>query len=223
MDFFELIKKQISSAELLNVNCLNWDDFTYNPGLCARIAAVYRKNIFEGLTVFFYVEKEQILCRHTETNAMVCEDSCAEFFFQFPGEEGYYNLEMNACGVVHFAYGSGRSARRFIDPNIIEKNFNIQAEFEAPCHEPAQKTWSVKIYMKPEAFVFTSHDNLLRIKDEGVFMNIYKCGDLTQKPHYVTYFPVFTSAPDFHAADFFKKYKMPEIFLPESLDLNKNP
>ena len=35
--------------------------------------------------------------------------------------------------------------------------------------------------------------------------NFYKCGDETQKPHYLSWNPVKTSKPDFHRPEYFGK------------------
>ena len=35
--------------------------------------------------------------------------------------------------------------------------------------------------------------------------NFYKCGDETQKPHYLSWSPVKTSKPDFHSPEYFGK------------------
>ncbi|MBR5570284.1 MAG: hypothetical protein IKW10_05250 [Oscillospiraceae bacterium] len=43
-----------------------------------------------------------------------------------------------------------------------------------------------------------SVDNILWLPDVGIRANCYKCGDLTPKPHYLSWNPVTSPNPDFH-------------------------
>lgn len=52
----------------------------------------------DHLHLRFSVQDRYVLSRATDFNAMVCKDSCVEFFFEPVPGLGYFNLEMNAGG-----------------------------------------------------------------------------------------------------------------------------
>jgi hypothetical protein len=52
----------------------------------------------EHLHLRFTVQDRYVLSRATGINAMVCNDSCVEFFFEPVPGLGYFNLEMSAGG-----------------------------------------------------------------------------------------------------------------------------
>jgi hypothetical protein len=45
------------------------------------------------------------------------------------------------------------------------------------------------------------------LKDMVFSGNLYKCGDLLQHPHYISWAPIHTDAPDFHQSQFFRKFE----------------
>lgn len=53
----------------------------------------------DHLHLRFTVQDRYVLARATGFNAMVCKDSCVEFFFEPVPGMGYFNLEMSAGGV----------------------------------------------------------------------------------------------------------------------------
>jgi hypothetical protein len=52
----------------------------------------------DHLHLRFTVQDRYVLSRATGFNAMVCKDSCVEFFFEPVPGRGYFNLEMSAGG-----------------------------------------------------------------------------------------------------------------------------
>lgn len=128
-------------------------------------------------------------------NDKVCEDSCLEFFFMpFPHKsEEYLNFEFNAAGVMLLYRGKDRYNRfmpKYRDSNI----FNIKPLKNAEC-------WGID-FLIPSDFLKAEYDSILE-KGDSFRCNFYKCGDLTEIPHYGCWSPVKSQEPDFHRPEYF--------------------
>lgn len=45
-------------------------------------------------------------------------------------------------------------------------------------------------------------------KPDELRINIYKCGDRTETPHFLSWAPISTPSPDFHRPEFFRNVKL---------------
>ena len=128
----------------------------------------------------------------TEENGSVCTDSCLEFFFKpDPHDVNYINFEVNPKCVMHIGLGKDRYNRLLID----EPRETFCAESEAN-----EGDWWLK-YDIPDAFLLKYFKEIAPASRA----NFYKCGDLTDHPHYASWAPVLVTKPDFHLSDFFDK------------------
>lgn len=182
---------------LHSISTLNWDDFQYRPKVKFRIA-----HVKDEIWLKYYVDEKHILARETNINGDVYKDSCVEFFIAL-GEKDYYNLEINCIGTIHLAYGPGRHNRKFVDPALIKK---IETKSTLGSQPFEEKTgdfeWEIMIRIPIECFAYTKLNSFKGIKAAG---NLYKCGDGTSEPHYVTWKPIKTENPDYHRPEFFEK------------------
>ena len=176
-----------SKANVALLDRINWEDFPEKPEVEARL--LYND---EGIFVK-YVCKEipEVYCH--ETNGFVCKDSCAEFFIQPIKSNGnYLNFEVNADKIVHLGLGEARGVRTH--PDFTYDELVLE-------NEKNDDSWELK-YFIPFALIEKNIG-----KCEKIFLgNLYKCAEITKTPHFLTYAPVDTPAPDFHQSKFFCEF-----------------
>ena len=140
---------------------------------------------------FLYVRlnavENSIRAEYTEPLSPVHQDSCLEFFFMQEEDGCYFNFEINPNGCLHVGYGSGRQNRSVVSPSSPDP-FGIRTE-------STPDGWATS-YRIPLSFLrlfrpdFAFSGNLRA--------NVYKCGDLAEQEHYLSWNPVTSASPDFH-------------------------
>jgi hypothetical protein len=180
----------------LLIDTLNWDGYKYKPGVELSIA--YSDN---EIFLKYYVSEDYFKAEKTETNEMVCEDSCVEFFVS-PEDDGiYYNLEFNGIGTCLLGTGTGRENSTRANPEIISKIRRLSSAGDKPFSEKTGKfNWEITIAVPFEVFF---HHKIKRLEGKTFRANFYKCGDMLTVPHYVTWNPVGTENPDYHQPEYF--------------------
>jgi hypothetical protein len=190
------------SAELdtvkdhLSIETLNWKGYRYKPDV--TLAMKYsRHEIF----LKYYVTEDYFKAEKTESNEMVCEDSCVEFFVS-PSDDGiYYNMEFNGIGTCLLGTGYDRSTSQRSDPSVISRIRRFSTAGSKPVAETTGKfEWSITIAIPFE--VFFRH-NITSLEGKTFRANFYKCGDRLTVPHYVTWNSVGTENPDYHQPAYF--------------------
>jgi len=180
----------------LTIDTLNWKGYDYKPDVSFSMA-------YSDSEVFlkYYITENYFKAEKTETNQMVCEDSCVEFFVS-PGEDGiYYNLEFNGIGTCLLGSGKDRATSRRADPEIVTKIRRLSTAGTEPVEERVGEfTWTITIAIPFE--VFFRH-NISNLKGKTFRANFYKCGDKLSVPHYVTWNEVGTEMPDYHRPEYF--------------------
>ena len=176
------------------VDQVNWPaDFPYAPFCAGRIARTE-----EGLIVDFRVSGLDLRALNTEDNGRQWEDSCVEVFLGNPDGSEYYNFEINPLGKVLAAKGPGLENRAKRPAEEMEEIIRT-AQFEGPQEfDGGIWNWRVTVVI-PFELVGIDPENL----PEKVRANLYKCGDKTAHPHFVSWNPVGTPSPDFHRPEFF--------------------
>ena len=120
----------------------------------------------------------------------VCEDSCMEFFFAPGKDDRYFNMEINPNGCIHLGFGPGRHGRVQVVPKQMEQLFDVKAE-------RSEDGWTLT-YRIPLSFLRLFFPECHFAPGVTLRANCYKCGDLTDHPHYVTWNPVQSENPDYH-------------------------
>lgn len=125
-------------------------------------------------------------------DSAVWEDSCLECFFSFD-EKNYVNLEANANSALRASFGPERKGRAFLREMdipmpqaraaVTEEGWELVFTVPVGC---VSALWGVEL--KPGT-AFTA--------------NFYSCGDKTPAPHFASWNPIDTPAPDFHRPEFF--------------------
>lgn len=190
--------------DMLNVRIpvdrINWDEFDYKPDV--RFSMAYAE---QAILLKYYVNEKYFRAEKTETNQNVYEDSCVEFFVS-PADDGiYYNLEFNALGTCLMGSGAGRAGRQRVNPAVISE---IRRKPSPPdiVKQSADGLYSWELTLAIPLKVFFRHPTG-RLKGLTFRANFFKCGDMLEVPHYVTWNPVETAKPDFHRPEFFGNLK----------------
>ena len=180
-----------------SVDQCNWPDkFPYAPFCCGRMARTE-----DSLVVDFRVSGLDLRVQNLEDGGRSWEDSCCELFLQRPGAAEYVNFEVNAAGKMTAARGTGRGDRKSLTPEEfgqIVRMASIEGPQDYAC---GVWTWRV-ILMIPLELMGLDPDDL----PESLRGNIYKCGDLTAHPHFLSWAPIGTPEPDFHRPEYFGEF-----------------
>jgi hypothetical protein len=182
--------------ERLRIDTLNWKGYNYKPDVTLSIA--YSDN---EIFLKYYIDENYFKAEKTESNQMVCEDSCVEFFVS-PEDDGiYYNLEFNGIGTCLLGSGTERANSTKADPAIISKIRRLSSAGNKPVKEKEGKySWTITIAIPLEVFF---HHKLKNLTGKTFRANFYKCGDKLKVPHYITWNPVGTKNPDYHQPEYF--------------------
>lgn len=132
-----------------------------------------------------------ILAAHQSPLAQVCEDSCMEFFFAPQSDDSrYFNFEWNMNGCLYLGIRTGRDHAMRLQPKDAVELFDFHAN-------TTEDGWEL-FYKIPLSFMQLFFPNLQLKKNAVIRANCYKCGDKTVNPHYLTWNPSTSPAPDFH-------------------------
>lgn len=146
----------------------------------------------EGISVLMHTDEKNLRAECVQQNGEVCEDSCMEFFFKpDPWDMNYMNFEINPKKIMNLGIGKDRYERELID--IDREIFNIESI-------PSDGDWILKFYI-PDEFLLKYFKKIAKVC-KG---NFYKCGELTDHSHFITWAEVEVDNPDFHLPDFFGK------------------
>jgi hypothetical protein len=178
------------------IDIINWKDFSYKPEVRFNIG-YSRSEIF----LKYYIKEDYFKADKTESNQMVCEDSCVEFFVS-PSSDGiYYNIEFNAIGTCMLGYGTGREDRTHAPSDVISKIRKLTSPIIEPEKGNEKKyMWTLTLAIPLEVFF---HHDITDLKEKEFRANFYKCGDKVEIPHYLTWNPVSTLKPDYHQPEYF--------------------
>ncbi|MFT3933507.1 MAG: carbohydrate-binding family 9-like protein [Chitinophagaceae bacterium] len=171
-----------------------WAAFPYKPTVNFSIA-----HYQHGIALKFYVEEASIRAANTNINGSIWEDSCVEFFLQFEGDAGYYNLEFNCTGTGLTGYGPSKKERALLPAHIVQQ---IKAMALIYSSEENMRRWELTLLIPVSVFI---HSNLKLLTGVSCKANFYKCGDLLPQPHFLVWAPVNTPAPNFHVPESFIK------------------
>lgn len=180
----------------LLIDTINWKGYNYKPDVALSIA-------YSDHEIFlkYYITENYFKAEKTDSNQMVCEDSCVEFFVS-PEDDGlYYNMEFNAIGTCLLGTGTDRASSKKAEPGIISKIRRLTTAGKQPVKEKAgEYAWAITIAIPFEVFF---HHQIKDLKGKIFRANFYKCGDKLTVPHYVTWNPVGTEKPDYHQPEHF--------------------
>jgi hypothetical protein len=192
----EISEKMDNEVQKFNIDTINWKDYSYKPEVYFSIA--YDEN---EIFLKYNIKENYFKAEKSETNQMVCEDSCVEFFVS-PGNDGiYYNFEFNGIGTCLLGTGTGRENSTRSNPEIIKKIRRMTSVGSEPVKErEGEFEWTITVAIPFEVFF---HHKINKLQGKTFTANFYKCGDMLKVPHYVTWNPVGTENPDYHQPQYF--------------------
>ena len=164
--------------------------FPSAPGVSAQAQICYDEN---ALYVKLSAVEQNIRAEHTGLLDEICEDSCLEFFYSPMGDGRYFNLEVNPNGAMYFGFGT--SVQNLY--RLIPENHPIH-----PVVTKSDDGWTVE-YAIPHDFVRLFFPDFSPTPGKEIRSNCYKCGDLTDHPHWLCWSPVPESRGTFHCPEFF--------------------
>ena len=179
---------------VFHVECVNWpSEYPYAPFCAGRTG-----HTEDSLVVDFRVSGLDLRAMNTADQGRSWEDSACEIFLQVPGDTRYYNFETNPAGKIVACCGPDRYDRTPI-PEEKLASIGRRAFVEAPVeHAGGVWNWRVVLTIPFDVLGVAAPSRLLG--------NIYKCGDLTAHPHFLTWAPIDTPKPDFHRPEFFGEF-----------------
>ena len=142
----------------------------------------------ENLYVYLLAKERDIRAEHTAPLSPVCQDSCLEFFFMPEDEDRYFNFEINPNGCLYIGFGHGRADNTILYRRNLRDLFAIRTARNPDGWEVFYRIPISFLQLFWPGFTFTG---VLRA-------NVYKCGDLTEHRHYLSWNPVTSETPDFH-------------------------
>ena len=180
--------KSWDMAEIAEVNCINWKEFSWKPNTYARV--LYSDY---GLHIKLVTDEQNLFVSRREQNSDVSKDSCMEFFIRpCMSDERYLNFEINPFGTMYLGVRYNRDNKELIA--LPREYFDVQSVV-------SDKEWVVAFNI-PFEFI----DKIFGVHDDKMLGNIYKCGEDTEIEHYVTYYPISSAEPDFHRPECFREF-----------------
>ncbi len=172
--------EQIEAVELVHQPWLTPCEISARAQLC---------HDGENLYVRMEAKEENIRATLTEPLDQVCNDSCLEFFFAPETDDArYFNFEWNKLCNAYVGFGAERKTR-------VRQILKSPQEMFAPVSSGMEGGWAIE-YKVPLSFI------RMYMPDAAfagrAACNFYKCGDLTETPHYLAWAPLSSEKPDYH-------------------------
>lgn len=149
----------------------------------------------QAILVHLRAVEKNIRSEENDVLGMPCRDSCLEFFFCPNSEElRYFNIEFNPVGCMFLGFGSSPKnlTRLVIDPKeLFDLNIN-----------KTEDGWEV-FYRIPCEFINRFFPDFKLESGKKIKANLYKCGDLCVKEHYLCWCPVVKQVSAFHNPSLF--------------------
>lgn len=176
------------TAEIAEINCICSEKFGFMPKTCAKI--LYNDY---GIIIQMETDEKPLLARFQKQNDPVCKDSCMEFFISpNKNDDRYLNFEFNSLGTMYLAVRTSRNDAVF--PVEDKEFFCVENLID-------ENKW-INQFTIPFEFIdklFTSHTHTM-------LGNLYKCGEDTEKEHYLSYYPLAAGNDDFHQRTAFGEF-----------------
>lgn len=190
-----IIKKMIAGGDWSDKPVINIDTpYLDTPTTVKAWAQIAYDD--EGILVRLWTEEYQH--REVETGPVgkPYEDCCLEFFFRpMENDPRYFNFENNAVGCYFLGIGSGLGDLVRLIPDADEDLFGRKVtKFDGG--------WEIT-YKFQYAFIKRFFADFKVYSGKRIYANCFKCADLTEPPHYLSWSPVPTENFTFHKPDFF--------------------
>lgn len=179
----------VSRGPRASLSTAKWEELSHTAWLPKGAVASRFQALHDGQRLYIRMEAEETPIRAVCTGPLdsVCEDSCLEFFIAPEPGERYFNFEINPLGTLCLGFGGRPPDRvRQVPRNMeqfrirpYEKDAGWGVMFEIPLS-------FLRLYFPQFSF------------SGKAAANFYKCGEKTERPHYLAWSPLISERPDFH-------------------------
>lgn len=172
-------------------DCVEAVELTHTGWIEPAPVRAWAQLCHDGERLYVRMEAAESPVRATLTGRLdqVCNDSCLEFFFApEAGDSRYFNFEFNPLAALNLGFGGQRPARVRQIVKQPEALFRPDPFFTGA-------GWGI-CYQIPAEFIQRYFPSF-RLAGEAAG-NFYKCGDQTERPHFLSWSPMTSATPDFH-------------------------
>ena len=185
-----------ADIEFNPIACVNWKEYPYQPDV--KFRAAYTG---DAILLHYQVTEASVRAVATADDGRVWEDACVEFFLSPESNDFYYNFECN-CAAKLLLHGGPAGGER---PGAAEDVLKSVKRWASLGTEPFEErvgecTWEVALVI-PASAIFC-HE-IADLNGKAMRANFYKCGDLLQTPHFLSWSPIDLPQPKFHCPEFF--------------------
>ena len=169
--------------EFETIDTLNWaEEYPYCPEVKFRIAHT-------GIGILLHYQVTEASVR-----AVADEDD---------RNNHYYNFECNCIGKL-LLHGGERDTERPGASEEVLRSVKRWASLGTSSFEEqvGERTWEVALIIPVSALFDHS---IMNLSGKLMNANFYKCGDLLQTPHFLSWNPIELPSPLFHCPEFFGK------------------
>ena len=161
-----------------------------NADITVQAQFFYDEN---ALYVRLAAKETNIRKEYTDPLAEICEDSCLEFFFcPMEGDDRYFNIEFNALGNFYLGFGANLATLHRLIP---------EQQSIVPSVTFTEDGWVLE-YAIPYEFVRIFFPGFAPAPGKTIRANCFKCGNLTEIPHWLCWNPIETGTT-FHCPQYF--------------------
>jgi hypothetical protein len=206
------LAKAWDSRHWAEANTLSIDNFhpqssDHHPVVKARF--LHNRTAIAGI---YRVEDRYLIARQVGYQAMVCKDSCVEFFAQPVKNKGYINFEINCCGnlLCQYVEDPVRENGVFKKSRFVAEQYgrmvHIHTSLNGPITEelPGPATYTVAFQI-PFAIFEAYVGSLGCVHGQVWRANCYKCADESSHPHWAAWSSVGENL-NFHQPDKFGEF-----------------
>lgn len=178
------------------VEIVNWKEYPYQPAVKFRIA-----HTGNAILLHYQVTEASVRAVASEDDGRVWEDACVEFFLSPEGNDFYYNFECSCIGKLLLHGGSVGTERPGASEEVLKSVKRWSSLGTEPFEERVGEcSWEAALVIPVSAIFRHEIDDLNGKTMRG---NFYKCGDLLQTPHFLSWAPIDLPQPKFHCPEFF--------------------
>ena len=189
-----------NGIEFNPIEIVNWKEYPYQPAVKFRVA-----HIGHAILLHYRVTEASVRAVATADDGRVWEDACVEFFLSPEGNDFYYNFECNCAGKLLLHGGEAGTERPGASEEVLKSVQRWSSLGTEPFEERVGEcTWEVALVV-PVSAIF--RHEITSLDGQTMRANFYKCGDLLQTPHFLSWSPIDLPQPKFHCPEFFGEIK----------------
>lgn len=177
------------------IDTVNWSKYPYKPQVRFRIA-----HTGSEILIHYQVTENSVRAVAEGDDGRVWEDSCTEFFVSPDGNDFYYNFECNCIGRL-LLHGGVAGDRPSAPKEIVDSIQRWSSLGNQPFEERVGECSWESVLIIPAQALF--RHQITKLDGQEMKANFYKCGDLLQTPHFLSWNAIHLPEPQFHCPEFF--------------------